>query len=308
MKKTNEKDEISGVLIVRKHMGVTSHDIVNKIRRLYGTRRVGHTGTLDPMATGVLVVLIGRAAKAAEYLATDSKRYRARLRLGITTDTEDTTGEVLTRSAQLPNNTELQAILPGFRGKIQQIPPMYSALKVNGRKLVDLAREGVVIERQAREIEVFALSAELTDTPSDYILEVHCSGGTYIRTLCADIGAALGCGGAMAELERTETGGFSIEQAYTVDQLEAMQPEERAALLIPTESLFLPYPAVTLPTFYERLCRSGCEIYLKKIRQSLDIGVRVRLYTEQGLFFALGEVREYPDGAAIKAIKTFSLD
>lgn len=308
MKKNNSKDEISGVLVVRKHAGVTSHDIVNKVRRLWGTRRVGHTGTLDPMATGVLVVLIGRAAKASEYLVTDSKRYRARLRLGITTDTEDTTGAVLSTADALPSSAEVAAVLPQFHGKIQQIPPMYSALKVGGKKLVDLAREGIVIERQAREIEIFDLEMETTDVPTDYILNVHCSGGTYIRTLCADIGAALGCGGAMAELERAETGGFTLEQAHTLDELERMTPEERSALLIPTESLFLPCPAVTLPTFYERLCRSGCEIYLKKLRAELSVGTRVRLYTEQREFFALGEVREYPDGNAIKAIKTFSLE
>ena len=155
MKNDMTQKEPSGVLIVHKHAGVTSHDVVNRIRRLYGTRRVGHTGTLDPMATGVLVVLIGRAAKASEYLASDAKRYRARLRLGLTTDTEDTTGTVLTTSERLPDFAELEAILPQFRGKIQQIPPMYSALKVGGKKLVDLARQGQVIERQAREIEIF---------------------------------------------------------------------------------------------------------------------------------------------------------
>jgi len=308
MKKSNDKDEISGVLIVKKHAGVTSHDIVNKIRRLYNTRRVGHTGTLDPMATGVLVVLIGRAAKAAEYLATDSKRYRACLRLGLTTDTEDTTGTTLTTSDMIPSHAELEAILPQFLGKIQQIPPMYSALKVGGRKLVDLARDGIVIERQAREIEIMEISATPTDKPTDYILDVHCSGGTYIRTLCADIGAALGCGGAMAALERTETGGFSIDRAYTVEELTAMTFEERQALLISTESLFHTYPTVSLPAFYERLCRSGCEIYLKKIKANFSVGARVRICTEQGVFFALGEVREYPDGVALKAIKTFSLE
>jgi tRNA pseudouridine55 synthase len=165
-----------------------------------------------------------------------------------------------------------------------------------------------VIERQAREIEITELSATPTDTPTDYILDVHCSGGTYIRTLCADIGAALGCGGAMAALERTETGGFSIDRAHTVDELTEMTTEERAALLIPTESLFSLHPAISLPTFYERLCRSGCEIYLKKIKADLPAGTRVRICTEKGEFFALGEVREYPNGLAIKAIKTFSLE
>ncbi|MBQ8441314.1 MAG: tRNA pseudouridine(55) synthase TruB, partial [Clostridia bacterium] len=237
-------EEISGVLIVNKHEGVTSHDIVGKIRRLYGTRRVGHTGTLDPMATGVLVVLIGRAAKAAEYLASDSKRYVATLRLGLTTDSEDTTGNLLTTCEKTPDFDALQEVLPSFRGKIKQIPPMYSALKVNGKKLVDLAREGKVIERQPREIEVFELKATPRESKNDYRLEVHCSGGTYIRTLCADIGAALGCGGVMATLERDEACGFSIAQSHTIAELESMTIEERQALLIPTESLFAALPAL----------------------------------------------------------------
>lgn len=301
-------EELSGVLIVNKHEGVTSHDIVGKIRKLYGTRRVGHTGTLDPMATGVLVVLVGRAAKAAEYLASDSKRYRARLRLGVTTDSEDTTGNILTTSKSIPENEELQGILPRFRGKIGQIPPMYSALKVNGKKLVDLAREGKIIERQARDIEIFELTAEPTEEKSDYILDVHCSGGTYIRTLCADIGAALGCGGVMAALERREACGFSIDQAHTVAELEEMTLEERQALLIPTETLFASHPTIPLPAFYERLCRSGCEIYLHKLKVNLDEGARARLCTESGEFFALGEVFSYEKGLAVKAIKTFSLE
>jgi len=297
--------EPSGVLIVHKHAGVTSHDIVGKVRRLFGTRKVGHTGTLDPMATGVLVVLIGRAAKACEYLAADSKRYRAVMRLGLTTDTEDTTGSVLSTSTALPQKAQIEAVLPQFRGKIQQIPPMYSALKVGGQKLVDLARRGQVIERAPREIEIFELNAIPTEAASDYILEVHCSGGTYIRTLCADIGSALGCGGVMAALERTETCGFSIRQAHTVAELEEMTLEERLSLLIPTEQLFAPLSAVKLPAFFEKLCRGGCEIYLHKLGISLPIGTRVRLCTANGSFFALGEVGEYENGLAVKAIKTF---
>lgn len=302
------QEELSGVLAVYKHSGVTSHDIVNKIRRLYGTRRVGHTGTLDPMATGVLVILIGRAAKASEYLCTDSKRYRALLRLGITTDTEDTTGNVLTTSNELPTPEELNAILPRFRGQIEQIPPMYSALKVDGKKLVDLARQGVTVERKPRPITIHSLTATPTDSPSDYVLDIHCSGGTYVRTLCADIGNVLGCGGAMAALERVETGGFNKEQSYTVAQLEEMSSEERASILRPTEILFSELPAITLPPFFEKLCRSGCEIYLKKLSLSIPIGTRLRIYTESGSFFAIGEVGEFKNGIAVKAIKTFVLE
>jgi tRNA pseudouridine55 synthase len=186
---------------------------------------------------------------------------------------------------------------------------MYSALKVGGKKLVDLARQGVVIERQAREIEIFELEGRPTESPSDYLLDVKCSGGTYIRTICADIGAALGCGGVMATLRRTETGSFSIENAHTLSQIEEMTPEERMALLIPTEALFASLAAVKLPAFYEKLCRSGCEIYLKKIGSpALAPQERVRILDQNGAFFALGEVREFENGLAVKAIKTFSLD
>jgi len=307
-KQNSNSTEPSGVLIVNKSEGMTSHDVVNKIRRLYGTRRVGHTGTLDPMATGVLVVLIGRSAKACEYLAADRKRYRAILRLGLTTDTEDTTGTVLSTTEALPSFEEIIAVLPRFRGKIQQIPPMYSALKVGGKKLVDLARQGISVEREAREIEIFDLIATQTSSPSDVILEVACSGGTYIRTLCADIGQALGCGGVMASLQRTETGGFPLSLAHTLEELTEMEPGELASLLIPTEELFATDPTVRLPAFYERLCRSGCEIYQKKIGTSLATDTRVRICDENGRFFALGQVRDYEGGSAIKAIKTFSLE
>lgn len=299
--------EPSGILIVNKHSGLTSHDIVGKVRRLFGTRRVGHTGTLDPMASGVLVVLVGRAAKAAEYLVADTKAYRATLRLGMTTDTEDSTGELLTKTDTLPTSDTVIEACRSFLGEIQQIPPMYSALKQNGQKLCDLARKGMVVEREARTVTISRLDCTPTDTESDYILEVECSSGTYIRTLCADIGAHLGCGGVMASLERTRTGSFSLTESYTVAELEAMSEDERKACLIPTERLFDSLPAVCLPEFFEKLSRSGCEIYQKKIRTDYAIGTRVRLCTQSGAFFALGEIREYPDGTAIKAIKQFDL-
>ncbi len=298
--------EPGGVLIVNKHAGVTSHDIVFKVRRLFGTKKVGHTGTLDPMATGVLVVLVGRAAKAAEYLVSDSKRYRATLRLGITTDTEDTTGEVLTSTDNIPAPGEVIAAAESFRGEYDQIPPMYSALKVGGKKLCDLARQGVVVEREPRRVTIHGISCEPTKERELFTLDVFCSSGTYIRTLCADIGARLGCGGAMASLERVETGGFSIDASVTIAELEEMSAEQRAARLIPTESLFASLPEVTLSEFYERLSRSGCEIYQKKIGTNHAVGERVRLSGKDG-FFALGEVREYSDGTAIKAIKQFDV-
>ncbi len=303
----NKIKEPSGVLIVNKHAGVTSHDIVNRIRRLYGTRRVGHTGTLDPMATGVLVVLIGRAAKASEYLVSDSKRYRAVMRLGLTTDSEDITGTVLTTAATLPTADEVITTTQAFCGEIMQVPPMYSALKVGGRKLVDLARAGETVERGARKITIHSLVCTPTVCDSDYLLDVHCSSGTYIRTLCADIGAKLGVGGVMAALERTETGGFCLSESYTIEQIENMTSDEKEGILVPVETLFRSFPAVRLECFYEKLFRSGCEIYQKKIGTAFPIGGRVRVMDIKDHFFAVGEIRDYPNGSAIKSIKFFEL-
>ena len=302
----SEKEQ-SGVLPIDKPQGMTSHDVVGRIRRLYGTRRVGHTGTLDPMATGVLVVLVGRAAKAAEYLVSDKKCYRAELTLGLTTDTEDSTGTVLSRADSLPSADEVMHTVAGFVGKIKQVPPMYSALKVGGKKLVDLARRGIEIEREAREITIYGIDC----TPVDerrYSLTVTRSSGTYIRTLCADIGRALGVGGVMSALRRLEAGGFSLENATTIEALEAATEEERAAKLIPTEALFAELPLLPLPAFYERLSRNGCEIYLKKLGVSHPVGARLRLASSTGDFFALGEVRAFEEGLAVKAIKTFDIE
>ena len=299
-------NEPCGVLIINKPQGPTSHDIVNRVRRLYSTKKVGHTGTLDPMATGVLVVLIGRAAKACEYSLSDRKKYTATLRLGIETDTEDTTGTILKEYPVNATEADVKNVLTSFKGKIKQIPPMYSALKVGGKKLCDIAREGGTVEREAREIEVYSISAEYIND-NDYKLVVECSAGTYIRTLCADIGKALGCGGVMAALRRTHTGEFSLEEAVTPEDLEAMSDEQRLALLRPVESLFADLPAVALPTFYERLCRNGCEIYQKKIGVDHKIGTRVRLCDANGKFFALGEVREFESGTALRAIKHFDI-
>jgi tRNA pseudouridine55 synthase len=257
------------------------------------------------MATGVLVILIGRAAKASEYLVCDSKRYLAGLRLGITTDTEDTSGTVLSSSESIPDTNAVLSKIKDFEGDIKQIPPMYSALKVGGRKLCDLARNGQSVEREARDITIHSITAEPTDTPTDYRLDVFCSGGTYIRTLCADIGASLGCGGAMYSLRRVRSGNFEISSAHTIEELEKMEISERLSLLMPTESLFDDLQRVVLPKFYFGLCKNGCEIYQAKIGTKIADGTRVRLCSPEGEFFALGEVREYENSSAIKPIKFF---
>ena len=240
--------EPEGILILDKPEGMTSHDCVAIMRRLFHTRKVGHTGTLDPMATGVLPILLGRAAKAAEYLTAEDKHYIAGLRLGMTTDTEDITGTVLTESADIPERSAVIAAAESFVGDSDQIPPMYSALKVDGQKLYELARQGITVERQARRITVYALDCTPRED-GDYTLDVRCSKGTYIRTLCADIGAKLGCGGVMSSLRRAGSGHFTLDTAYTIEALEAMSDEERLACLLPTESLFPIWRRSCFPPF-----------------------------------------------------------
>lgn len=299
--------EPCGVVLINKPAGFTSFDIVAKIRRLYGTRRVGHTGTLDPMATGVLVVLIGRAAKAAEFVQSDVKTYRATLKLGLTTDTEDITGKVLSETEILPLPDEVYKVCQSFVGDIMQIPPMYSAIKIGGRKLCDIARKGEEIDRPARQITISRLECSKATNNGEYIIDVTCSGGTYIRTLCADIGKRLGCGGVMASLVRTSVCNFNISECYAVDELEAMTKNEIEDLLIPVERLFDDLPKIVLPEFYERLFRSGCEIYQKKINTNLPIGTTVSVYGNKCGFFALGKVGEYENGSALKSVKLFQL-
>ena len=312
VKRSENDNKPGGVIAIDKPEGITSHDVVFKIRKLFGTARVGHTGTLDPMATGVLVVLIGRAAKACEFISKDSKRYIATLRLGYETDTEDITGSitsdlVMNDDDVYPTLDEVIAAANVFVGKIVQIPPMYSALKVDGRKLCDLAREGIEIERAGREIEVYSIDVKPTENKREFILDVHCSGGTYIRTLCSDIGKKLGTGGVMATLRRSEASGISLDKAYTLEALTEMGEDERWEKIMPTEELFTNYEKIKLPAFYERLFRSGCPIYLKKIGMTLPLGQRVRIADADGSFFALGEIVDAEEGIAVKSVKIFTL-
>ena len=292
-----------GVVIVKKEENMSSFAVVSRIRRLFGVKKAGHTGTLDPMATGVLPILIGRAVKASEYMLTSDKHYTATLLLGITTDTEDITGSLLTKSERIPGEKEVLSAIAEMEGESEQIPPMYSALKVGGQKLYELARRGEVVEREPRKITVHSIKARKIGE-LEYELDVHCSKGTYIRTLCADIGKRLGVGGVMKALCRNEASGFKLCEAVTLGELENMSADERESLVLPTESIFKSKQKITLPPFFARLARAGQEIYLKKINVSLEVGERVTLFDENG-FFALGEVKEFESGKAIKPIKQF---
>ena len=245
---------MNGIVIVDKPQGWTSQDVTARLRRVFQTRRIGHGGTLDPMATGVLPVFVGRATRGVEFFEHAEKTYETVLQLGVLTDTEDTSGTVLeTRPVSVTKEQLLEA-LAQFRGEIMQIPPMYSALKVNGQKLYELARKGREVERQPRPITIHEL--ELVEFEGDTArLRVRCSKGTYIRTLCKDIGLALGCGGCMAQLRRVQAGAYTESEAVPLLELLACDTPEQH--LRPVDSMFLAHPAVTLTEKQEKRCRCG---------------------------------------------------
>ena len=274
---------MNGIVIVDKPQGWTSQDVTARLRRVFNTRRIGHGGTLDPMATGVLPVFVGRATRGVEFFEHAEKIYEATLRLGLTTDTEDVTGTVLTEQEAKISEQDFLNILPQFRGKIQQIPPMYSALKVNGQKLCDLARKGKEVERQPREIEIYEL--ECMEFSGDTArLRVHCSKGTYIRTLCKDIGEALGCGGCMAALRRVSAGEYGVEEAVPLQTLlDTDTPEQ---YLRSVDTMFRNYPSVTLTVNQEKRCRNGNSFSI-----ALTDGT-YRAYSQSGEFLMLAAVTD----------------
>ena len=286
---------MSGLLIVDKPAGWTSHDVVGKVRRLAGTRRVGHAGTLDPMATGVLVVLVGRATRAAEFAEAQVKGYRAHIRFGVTTDTLDTEGNVLSSGGGIPEPDALRAILPRFTGEIEQIPPMYSAIKVGGRKLYEIARAGGEVERKPRRVNITRLDFAGQLENGDCVLDVECSKGTYIRTLCADIGEALGCGACMSALRRTYSGGFHAEDALTLGEIEHRGARE---CLLPVDTLFAGHAAITMwSERAERAVRNGSDVAAP---QGTPDGT-CRVYAQNGEFLMLGEVKD----GVLHTIKSF---
>ena len=295
----------SGIIILNKEAGMTSQTAVNKVKRMFGADKAGHTGTLDPMATGVLPILINRGVKAGEYMLCAEKHYLAECILGITTDTEDTSGKILTECKDIPSEEKVLSVCERFKGEIMQIPPMYSAIRINGKRLMELARMGETVEREARPITVYSLNAKKIEE-NRYSFDIECSKGTYIRTVCADIGAALGCGGTMSALCRLEAAGFKIEESHTLSELEAMSDSEREALIIPVEKIFEKYPVFRLPAFYANLAHNGACIYRKKCNFDFPLGSLVRLYDNEG-FFALGEVTEHEGELAVKPQKFFRL-
>ena len=283
---------MDGIVIVDKPQGWTSQDVTARLRRVFGTRRIGHGGTLDPMATGVLPVFVGRATRAVEFFEHAEKTYETVLRLGITTDTEDMTGTVLTEENVSFTEEQLQETLAAFRGEILQVPPMYSALKVNGQKLCDLARKGKTVERQPRPITIHELT--LVERGENTLrLRVRCSKGTYIRTLCKDIGEKLGCGGCMESLRRVAAGEYTVDEAAPLQTLlETERPED---YLRTVDTMFRNYPAVTLTANQETRCRNG-----NAFSVSLAPGT-YRAYSQGGEFLMLAKV----DGGVMSTIKSF---
>lgn len=286
---------MNGIILIDKPQEWTSHDVVGKLRGILHERRIGHSGTLDPLATGLLVVFVGRATRAVEFAEADRKEYIAGLILGMSTDTQDITGRILSEGSDIPDEPEVRNVLERFKGELEQIPPMYSAVKIGGKKLYELARKGESIERKPRHITVFGL--EITGrSDDDYILDVVCSKGTYIRTLCHDIGMSLGCGGCMSSLRRIKSGVFSVEDAYTISEVqEAADRGEADKLLFPIDTLFAGYPELRADADDEKKLKNG-----NVISTTAPDG-RFRVYSESGEFLLLGDV----DAGKLKTVKNF---
>ena len=284
----------NGILIVDKPAGWTSMDVCAKLRGILKTKKVGHAGTLDPMATGVLPVFVGQATRAVSFAESGEKEYIAGLRLGLITDTQDTEGKVLSEMPVAITQEQLRAVLPQFTGELRQVPPMYSAVKIGGKKLYELARSGKEIERPARSVTIRALELLEQVSPTDYILRVRCSKGTYVRTLCHDIGAALGCGGCMFSLRRTMAAGFTLSESRTLEEVQ----EQGESLLRPTDSLFREYPAYHIDhPRVDFLCRCGNPL---RIREELRSGT-YRVYGMDGAFLCLSRL----ENGTMTSIKNF---
>ena len=283
----------NGIIIIDKPADWTSMDVCAKLRGILREKRVGHGGTLDPMATGVLPVFVGQATRAVEIAENSRKEYVAGLRLGQVTNTQDISGQTLEHRPVTAGRSDVERTLASFTGELSQIPPMYSAIKIHGQKLYDLARKGQEVERKARSITIYELELLEQVTQTDYLLRCVCSKGTYIRTLCHDIGNALGCGGTLYHLRRTMAAGFTLEQAVTIEEAQA----RKEALLLPADSLFQAHPRLVLPSEQaERRVRCGNPISLRGTPDGV-----YRVYGRQGDFLCLSRAA----GGTLTSIKNF---
>ena len=283
----------NGIIIIDKPADWTSMDVCAKLRGILREKKIGHAGTLDPMATGVLPVFVGRATRAVEFAEKGKKEYVAGLRLGLVTDTQDVTGTARETREVRVSKEELAAVLPRFTGEILQLPPMYSAIKINGKKLCDVARRGGEVEREPRPVTIYELELLEQTGPADFTLRCVCSKGTYIRTLCHDIGQALGCGGCMSSLRRTMAAGFTLAQAVTLEEVQ----ERGEALLLPTDRYFAAYPVYTVASpRQEERCRHGNPLTAKGLADGT-----YRVYGLEGEFLCLSSAA----GGTLTSIKNF---
>lgn len=282
---------IHGIINVYKEKGYTSHDVVAKLRGILGQKKIGHTGTLDPDAEGVLPVCLGKATKVCDLLADKDKTYHAILLLGKTTDTQDTSGRVLREAEVTSSIKEVYQAIQSFQGDYEQVPPMYSALKVNGKKLYELAREGRTVEREARKVQIHEIKIHEIVLPR-VSMTVSCSKGTYIRTLCHDIGEKLGCGGCMEQLLRTQVGSFFLEDSLKLEEIEILKDlGQLGEHIIRIDELFSGYPAVTLKEEYQKLLANGNPFYSRQAKKQVfpEGDGYVRVYGADGTFYAIYE-------------------
>lgn len=290
--------ENKGILIVNKPQDFTSFDVVAKLRRLAGTRRIGHGGTLDPMATGVLPVFIGGATRAADFAASQDKEYVAGFQLGVITDTQDSTGTVLSQKEKKVDKQAVKQALADFVGEIQQLPPMYSAIQIGGKRLYELARKGKEIERPRRTITISKMELlDFSEESQTGFFRVVCSKGTYVRTLCHDLGEALGTGGMMTALQRTRAGIYDLQQAYTLTEIEeAAEAGTFARLLIPVDSLFGRYPAVELDDYGRERAFHGAFITAEHTDREIPEEGSIARFYHQGEFIMLGQCKRLDRG------------
>ena len=284
----------NGIIIIDKPADWTSMDVCAKLRGILKTKKIGHAGTLDPMATGVLPVFVGQATRAVSFAESGSKEYVAGLHLGLVTNTQDTSGETLETHPVRAALADLQAVLPRFTGEISQIPPMFSAIKVGGKKLYELARKGQEVERQSRSVTIYELEVLEQTGEHDYLLRILCSKGTYVRTLCHDIGKALGCGGCMSSLRRTMAAGYTLSQAVTLEQVQ----QQGEMLLRNVDTLFSQHAVyhITHPKV-ESLCRNGNAFF---IHDTLPDGT-YRVYGMDGTFLCLSRL----ENGTMTSLKNF---
>ncbi|MBQ9737587.1 MAG: tRNA pseudouridine(55) synthase TruB [Clostridia bacterium] len=289
---------MNGVINVNKPLGITSHDVVYKLRRLLGIKKIGHTGTLDPDAAGVLPMCIGKGTKLAELLTATDKQYLAEMTLGAVTDTQDKSGEVLKQFEVNVTEEDILNAVKSFIGEIEQIPPMYSAIKIGGKKLYELAREGKTVQREARRITIKNIEVKNIDLNLNTVtMLVDCTKGTYIRALCEDIGNALGCGGYMSALTRTRSGRFSIDEAFTLEQIEDMIERGSEEFFIPVWDVMTEYPKIVLADKNAGKVKNGIKVRV----EGLEPGVTYRVFDEKGNFLIIAKQGD----TALEVLKTF---